>query len=87
MIFIILSTAPTTFPTGLTLRVTPDNMTLLAVWNTVDTVRPIGPLAFYEVQFTSRQDAVVNTLRILPGFSFSVVTGVTVGNSYLVSNL
>ena len=81
------STAPSTSPTGLTLLTTPDSMTLLADWDTVETVRPVGPLAFYDVQFTSRLDGVVNTLRIVPEFSFSVVTGVTFGNFYWVGNL
>ena len=77
--------APTTAPNGLTLRITPDNTTLLAEWNPVITRRPTGSLAFYQVEFSSRVDGLVSILRINPDFPYSVISGVRDGNFYQVS--
>lgn len=78
--------APSTAPEELSLVVTTDNTALLADWKDVEPTRPVGPLAFYDVEFTSsRQGGVVNALRIDPDFSFSVITGIRGGNFYQVS--
>lgn len=80
----MLCVAPSTAPANLKLSRNRANSALLAEWESVTTVAPVGEIAFNQIEFRDTGSSVVNILFVDNRFSFASIFNVTNALSYEV---